>query len=39
MIDQVKIGLREHVALLFGPPFGEVHRDGVVWVLTGDPDT
>jgi GNAT superfamily N-acetyltransferase len=39
VIDHVRDGLVTHVATLFGPPFGEVFRDGgAIWVMTGDRD-
>ena len=39
MIDRVKNGLITHLTTLFGPPFGEVHREPwALWLSTGDPD-
>jgi len=40
VIDRVKDGLIAHLTTLFGPPFGEVHREpGALWFQTGDTDS
>ena len=39
VIQPVKHGLIVHLTTLFGPPFGEIHREpDVLWFRTGDPD-
>lgn len=39
MIELVKVGLIAHLTDLFGPPFGEIHREPeALWFRTGDPD-